>query len=193
MFNHGLFLQVGQFPMHLLTLVWTIALRGVDPPCLYTEAKIFCFSRSESQYWGPGPILRAQIPALRTKFQPWRPKFSLEGPNPALPPKSQSKDPNPKVWKEKEKIPHMSESTGHQALWGRCPAPALNFNHNLLGQGTSTADHQTLLRLFIPIMQLKQTLNLICILQLYRDLINSLNEIFFRCNDWSFVDHCPWV
>ena len=60
----------------------------------------------------------------------------------------------------------MSESTGHQALWGRCPAPTLNFNHSLLGQGTSTTDHQTLLRLFKPMMQLKLTLNLICMLQL---------------------------
>ena len=49
----------------------------------------------------------------------------------------------------------MRETTGHQALWGRCPAPTLNFNHNLLGQGTSIADHQMRLRLFKPIMQLK--------------------------------------
>ena len=42
----------------------------------------------------------------------------------------------------------MSESMGHGPLWGRCPAPSLNFNHNLLRQGTGTADHLTLLRLF---------------------------------------------
>ena len=49
---------------------------------------------------------------------------------------------------EKEKIP-LCESIGHRPLWGRCPAPSLNLNHKLLGQGTGTADHLTLLRLFI--------------------------------------------
>ena len=49
---------------------------------------------------------------------------------------------------EKEKIPHMCESIGHRPLQGRCPAPPLNFNHNLLRQGTGTAVHLTLLRLF---------------------------------------------
>ena len=49
--------------------------------------------------------------------------------------------------KEKDKIPHMCESIGHRPLRGRCPAP-LNFNHNLLKQGTGTADHLTLLRRF---------------------------------------------
>ena len=33
---------------------------------------------------------------------------------------------------EEEKIPHMCESIGHRPLWGRCPAPSLNFNHILL-------------------------------------------------------------
>ena len=42
----------------------------------------------------------------------------------------------------------MYESIGHRPLWGRCPAPSLNLNHNLRGQGTGTADHLTLLRLF---------------------------------------------
>ena len=41
----------------------------------------------------------------------------------------------------------MSESIGHRPLRGRCPAPFLNLKHNLLGQGTGTADHLTLLRL----------------------------------------------
>ena len=49
---------------------------------------------------------------------------------------------------EEEKIPHMCESIGHRPLRGHCPAPSLNFNHNLLGQGTGTADHLMLLRLF---------------------------------------------
>ena len=45
--------------------------------------------------------------------------------------------------KEKEeKIPHICESIGHRPLRG-------NFNHNLLKQGTGTADHLTLLRLFM--------------------------------------------
>ena len=48
--------------------------------------------------------------------------------------------------KEEEKIP-MCESKGHRPLWGRCPAPTLNFKHNLPKQGTGTADHLTLLRL----------------------------------------------
>ena len=50
---------------------------------------------------------------------------------------------------EEEKIPHMCESIGHRPLWGRCPASSLNFDHNLLRQGTGTADHLMLLRLFI--------------------------------------------
>ena len=41
----------------------------------------------------------------------------------------------------------MCESIGHLPIRGRCPAPSLNFNHNLLRQGTGTADHLTLLRL----------------------------------------------
>ena len=32
--------------------------------------------------------------------------------------------------KEEEKIPHMCES-GHRPLWGCCPAPTLNYNHDL--------------------------------------------------------------
>ena len=47
------------------------------------------------------------------------------------------------------KFPHMCESKGHRPLQGRCPAPSLNYNHNLLKQGTGTADHLTLLRLFL--------------------------------------------
>ena len=47
---------------------------------------------------------------------------------------------------EKEKIP-LCESIGHRPLWGRCPAPTLNYNHDLPKQGTGTADHLTLLRL----------------------------------------------
>ena len=54
----------------------------------------------------------------------------------------------PSSWEEEEEIiPHMCESIGHRPLWGRCPAPSLSLNHNLLGQGTGTADHLTLLRL----------------------------------------------
>ena len=43
----------------------------------------------------------------------------------------------------------MCESIGHRPLRGHCPAPSLNLNHNLLGQGTGTADHLTLLGLFM--------------------------------------------
>ena len=50
--------------------------------------------------------------------------------------------------RRRKKIPHMCESIGHWPLRGRCPAPPLNFQHNLLRQGTGTADHLTLLRLF---------------------------------------------
>ena len=49
---------------------------------------------------------------------------------------------------EKEKIP-LCESIGHRPLRGRCPAPTLNYNHDLPKQGTGTADHLTLLRLFM--------------------------------------------
>ena len=50
--------------------------------------------------------------------------------------------------KEEEKIPHMCERIGHRPLRGLCPAPSLNFKHNLHRQGTGTADHLALLRLF---------------------------------------------
>ena len=42
----------------------------------------------------------------------------------------------------------MCESIAHPPLWDRCPAPSFNFKHNLPKQGTGTADHLTLLRLF---------------------------------------------
>ena len=45
----------------------------------------------------------------------------------------------------------ICESIGHRPLRGCCPAPPLNYNHNLLKQGTGTADHLTLLRLFSSI------------------------------------------
>ena len=50
--------------------------------------------------------------------------------------------------KEEEKIP-LCESIGHRPLRGRCPAPTLNYNHDLPKQGTGTADHLTLLRLLV--------------------------------------------
>ena len=52
---------------------------------------------------------------------------------------------------EEEKSPHICESIGHRPLRGRCPAPSLNFKHNILKQGTGTANRLTLLRLFILI------------------------------------------
>ena len=55
----------------------------------------------------------------------------------------------------------MCESIGHRPLWSRCPAPSLNFKHNLLRLGMGTADHLTLLRLF----------NLSCIFQ--KDLVTK--------------------
>ena len=55
--------------------------------------------------------------------------------------------------KMKEKIP-LCESIGHQPLQGRCPAPTLNYDHDLPKQGKGTADHLTLLRLF-PLRRLK--------------------------------------
>ena len=48
---------------------------------------------------------------------------------------------------EKEKIP-LCESIVHLPLQVRWPAPTLNYNHDLPKQGTGTADHLTLLRLF---------------------------------------------
>ena len=47
----------------------------------------------------------------------------------------------------------MYESIGHRPFRGRCPAPPLNYNHNLLKQGTGTADHLTLLRLLFLFLQ----------------------------------------
>ena len=54
-----------------------------------------------------------------------------------------------KIWafeEEKEKI-SLCETLGHRPLHGRRPAPALNYNHDLLKEGTGTADQLTLLRL----------------------------------------------
>ena len=48
---------------------------------------------------------------------------------------------------EEEKTP-LCESIGHRSLQSCCPASSLNFNHDLPKQGTGTADHLTLLRLF---------------------------------------------
>ena len=45
--------------------------------------------------------------------------------------------------RRRRKFP-MCESISHPPLRGRCPAP---FKHNLLRQGTGTAEHLTLLRL----------------------------------------------
>ena len=45
---------------------------------------------------------------------------------------------------EKEKIYHMSESIGHRSLSG----PLLPLQVQLTKQGTGTADHLTLFRLF---------------------------------------------
>ena len=82
----------------------------------------------------------------------------------------------------------MCGSIGHRPLWGRCPAPSLNFNHNLLRQGTGTADHLTLLRFFIM-----------------AEVHTSLNLANFHIDFWwsklvpsyvakellSFTDRCP--
>ena len=51
---------------------------------------------------------------------------------------------------EKEIIPHMCKSIGHRPL----PCFPLNFKHNLLRQGTGTADHLMLSRLFIPLLSI---------------------------------------
>ena len=50
---------------------------------------------------------------------------------------------------KEEEIPHMCESIGHRPLRRRCPAPPSTSTPNLLKQGTGTADHLTLLRLFL--------------------------------------------
>ena len=90
-----------------------------------------------------GPFVRPPADSNPSpKSQSRGPNLNLEAQIPAQGPKSQLLE------EEKENIPHMCESIGHRPLRGRCPAPSLNFNHNLLKQGTGTADHLTLLRLF---------------------------------------------
>ena len=76
-------------------------------------------SRPISQPGGPYPSLEAQIPVLRLKSHP------------------QGQNLNPKA-----QIPLSRDLGLKTALL------PLNFNHNLLKQGTGTADHLTLLRLF---------------------------------------------
>ena len=53
----------------------------------------------------------------------------------------------------------MCESIGHRPLWGHCPALSLNFNRNLLRQGTGTADHLTLSRLFAKTLNIPREIN----------------------------------
>ena len=144
--------------------------------------------RPRSYPQGPNPSLEDQIPALKALIQPWRPKSSLATQISVQRPKSQSLE------REGENSPHEWKHRSSSPLGPLpCSRPQLQSQPTWAGHKYCWYDHQTLLRLFIPIMQLKQTLNLICILQLYCDLKNCLNEIFFRCNDCSFVDHCPWV
>ena len=54
---------------------------------------------------------------------------------------------------EKEKIP-LCDSKGHRPLWGRCPAPTLNYNHDLPKQGTGTADHLTVVFSILDIIEI---------------------------------------
>ena len=105
MFNHGLFLQVGQFPMHLSTLVWTIALRGLILNVFTQKPRLFV-----SQ--GQNPNIEAQVLSSGPKSQPWGPNSSLEGPNSALKAQIQPCHPNlspktqiPKAGKRRRKFP----------------------------------------------------------------------------------------
>ena len=105
MFNQGLFLQVGQFPMHLSTLVWTIALRGLILDVFTQKPRLFV-----SQ--GQNPNIEAQVLSSGPKSQPWGPNSSLEGPNSALKAKIQPCHPNlspktqiPKSGKRRRKFP----------------------------------------------------------------------------------------
>ena len=106
-------------------------------------------SRPISQPGGPYPSLQAQIPVLRPKSHP-------QGPNPN--PKAQiplSRDLGVKTGIWASRLGYGSP--GGDIGWGEggCGEAEkishmlpLNFNHNLLKQGTGTADHLTLLRLF---------------------------------------------
>ena len=72
--------------------------------------------------------------------------------------------------KETEKIP-LCESIGHRPLRGRCPSLTLNYNHNLPKQGTGTADHLMLLRLFhIPLSNLFQTKPISCLSLIHKEI-----------------------
>ena len=51
--------------------------------------------------------------------------------------------------KEKEEKIPLCKSIGHRPFQGRCPAPPSTLTSNLLKQGTRTADHLSLLRLFL--------------------------------------------
>ena len=90
----------------------------------------------------------------------------------------------------------MCESMGHRPLQGWCPAPSLNFKHNLLKQGTRTADHPTLLRLFFlnslsPEIQFgySQWRGLRHHALLFSE--NKATQLQFH--DWNTRNSCPWT
>ena len=116
----------------LLAGVWTSRLEFGPPGWDFgLQARIWALRPGLGpQGWNLG--LETGILALRLEFRPR--DWDLRG--------------GTEKKMEEEKIPHMCESIGHQPLWGRCPAPPFNFKPKLLRQGTVTADHLTLLRLF---------------------------------------------
>ena len=117
--------QRGHWPM--LSHIW-----GIFSFFFSSSFAQILASRPKSQPKGTDPSLEAQISALKSKSQP-RGRMPGGG-------GEEEGENSPYVWKYRSSTP--SESL---------PCSPLNFKHNLLRQGTGTADHLTLLRLFLTI------------------------------------------
>ena len=87
-------------------------------------------SRPKSQFFSSYSFFFSVLPL----------KSLSRGPNCSVEARSQEEEEEEEE-EEKEKVLHVCERIGHRPLWGRCPAPPLDFKHNTLRQGT-------LLRLF---------------------------------------------
>ena len=70
-------------------------------------------------------------------------------------------------------------------MWGRCPAPSLNFKHNLLKQGAGTADHLTLVRLFVLLFCVPKSMTIPMIV--WHALVVQHNLCGIVQSSWSFL------
>ena len=141
-----------------MTYAFTREISPSPPPSSYPPPA----SSSKFQHWGPNPRLKAP------KFQPWGPNFSPKAQIPAsytrlkakIPASrlkyqpggsnSSPKAPNPASRPQSQPWGSNENSIGCLPLLGRCPSNHLTPTYTHTG-ATGTADHLTLLRLFVLI------------------------------------------